>query len=86
VRGAFCFRFDTTHHTCETALPEIILGDADRIEWALKTFKRQMQKSGILREIRRRRHYLKPSEARQAKAKAAQRSRQSAARKRFNRE
>jgi small subunit ribosomal protein S21 len=65
----------------EIALPEIILQDTDRIDWALKTFKRQMQKSGILREIRRRRHYVKPSEARQAKSKAAQRSRRSAARR-----
>jgi small subunit ribosomal protein S21 len=65
----------------EIALPEIILQDTDRIDWALKTFKRQMQKSGILREIRRRRHYVKPSEARQAKSKAAQRSKRSAARR-----
>jgi len=65
----------------EIALPEIILQDTDRIDWALKTFKRQMQKSGILREIRRRRHYVKPSAARQAKSKAAQRSKRSAARR-----
>jgi small subunit ribosomal protein S21 len=52
-------------------MPEIILTDTDRIEWALKTFKKQMQKSGILRELRRRRAYMKPSAARQFKAKAA---------------
>jgi small subunit ribosomal protein S21 len=54
-------------------MPEIHLSDVDRIEWALKTFKRDVQKSGILRELRRRRHYVKPSEARQAKSKAARR-------------
>jgi len=63
-------------------LPEIILDETDRLEWALKTFKRQMQKSGILRELRRRSHYVKPSAARQAKSKAAQRSKRNAARKR----
>jgi ribosomal protein S21 len=41
-----------------------------------------MQKSGILRELRRRRHHVKPSEARQIKSKAAQRARDRAARKR----
>jgi len=63
-------------------MPEIILNETDRIDWALKTFKRQMQKSGVLRELRRRRHYVKPSEARQLKTKAAQRLRDKAARKR----
>lgn len=56
-------------------MPEIVLSENDRIDWALKTFKRQMQKSGILRELRRRRHHVKPSEARQIKSKAAQRAR-----------
>jgi small subunit ribosomal protein S21 len=61
-------------------MPEIILSDTDRLDWALKTFKRQVQKSGILRELRRRRHHVKPSEARQIKSKAAQRARDKAAR------
>ena len=50
---------------------ELKLDETDRIEWALKAFKRKVQKSGLLRELRRRRHYTKPSEARQLKAKAA---------------
>lgn len=54
-------------------MPEIQLAETDRVEWALKMFKKQMQKSGILRELRRRRHHVKPSEARQIKAKAAAR-------------
>lgn len=52
-------------------MPEIQLNETDRIEWALKAFKRQVLKSGVLRELRRRRHYVKPSEARQLKSKAA---------------
>jgi small subunit ribosomal protein S21 len=56
-------------------MPEIQLTESDRLDWALKTFKRQMQKSGILRELRRRRHYVKPSAARQLKSQAAQRAR-----------
>jgi small subunit ribosomal protein S21 len=61
-------------------MPEIILSETDRLDWALKTFKRQVQKAGILRELRRRRHHVKPSEARQIKSKAAQRARDKAAR------
>lgn len=52
---------------------EVILADGDRIEYALKTFKRKMQKSGILKELRQRRHYVKPSAARALKAAAARR-------------
>jgi len=66
-------------------MPVIVLDETDRIEWALKTFKRQMQKSGILRELRRRRHHVKPSAARQLKSKAAQRARDKAARKQSSR-
>jgi len=60
-------------------MPEIILSETDRLDWALKTFKRQVQKAGILRELRRRRHHVKPSVARQLKSKAAQRTRDKAA-------
>jgi small subunit ribosomal protein S21 len=64
-------------------MPEIILEEGDRLDWALKVFKRQMLKSGVLRELRRRRHHIKPSAARQIKSKAAQRARDKA-RKRDN--
>jgi small subunit ribosomal protein S21 len=65
-------------------MPEVLLNETDRIDWALKTFKRQVQKAGILRELRRRRHHVKPSEARQLKSKAAQRARHKAIRKKDN--
>jgi small subunit ribosomal protein S21 len=63
-------------------MPEITLNEGDRIEWALKEFKRLMQRAGVLRELRRRRHHVKPSAARLIKSKAAQRAREKAARKR----
>jgi small subunit ribosomal protein S21 len=34
------------------------------VEFALRLLKKQVQKSGLLREIRRRRYYEKPSERR----------------------
>lgn len=56
-------------------MPEITLLESDRIEWVLKVFRRQVQKSGVLQEVRRRRHYVKPSAARQLKSQAAKRTR-----------
>ena len=63
-------------------MPEVYLTDTDRLDWALKAFKKKMQKSGILATLRRKRHYVKPSAARQLKSRAAQRVRHKAARAR----
>ena len=52
---------------------EVNLDEGDRIEWALKAFKKKVLKSGLLKDLRRKRHYTKPSEARQLKSEAAQR-------------
>jgi small subunit ribosomal protein S21 len=52
---------------------EVTLEEGDKIEWALKAFKKKVLKSGLLKDLRRRRHYVKPSEARQLKSQAAQR-------------
>jgi small subunit ribosomal protein S21 len=52
---------------------EVHLGDGDRIEVALRVFKKKVQRSGLMQDLRRRRHYVKPSEARQLKSAAAQR-------------
>jgi small subunit ribosomal protein S21 len=62
-------------------MPEILLAEGDRLDWALKVFKRKMQTAGILQELRRRRHHTKPSEARILKTKAAKRARDKARRK-----
>ena len=55
------------------AMTEVRLRDEDSLERALKLFKRKLQKSGLFGELRRRRHYVKPSEARAIKTAAAQR-------------
>jgi small subunit ribosomal protein S21 len=52
---------------------EVTLGESDRLDWALKSFKKKVLKSGILKDLRKKRHYVKPSEARQLKAAAAKR-------------
>ena len=61
---------------------EIKIEEGDRLDWALKVFKRRIAKSGILTDLRKKRHYVKPSEARQLTAAAARRRQRSAARER----
>lgn len=63
---------------------EIQLGENDRLDWALKQFRRRMIRSGLFKDMRRKRFYEKPSEAKKAKAKAAER-RKHKERKRENR-
>lgn len=54
-------------------MTDIILKEGDRVEWALKAFRRKVQKAGILKDVRKKRFYLKPSAAKKKKAEAAQR-------------
>jgi small subunit ribosomal protein S21 len=63
-------------------MTEIILGENDRVEWAIKTFRRKVQRSGVLKDLRRKRFYMKPSEAKRKKAQAAARRRRRFGRRR----
>ena len=60
---------------------EIKLEEGDRVEWALKAFKRKVLRSGILKDLRKKRYYVKPSQAKRLKAAAARRRRRSDARR-----
>ena len=57
-------------------MAEIRLSEGDSVERALKQFRRKLQKEGLFQELRRRRHYLKPSAARSIKSAVARRRRQ----------
>lgn len=50
---------------------DIRIRDNESFENALRRFKKQCEKSGILSEVRRREHYEKPSVKRKRKALAA---------------
>jgi small subunit ribosomal protein S21 len=52
---------------------EIRVGEGDSMERVLKQFRRKLQREGLFQELRRRRHYLKPSAARVAKSALARR-------------
>ena len=60
------------------AYPKYLLESADALvccdsalESALKRFKRQCARSGVIQEVRKREHYEKPSVKRKKKAEAA---------------
>jgi len=50
-------------------LPEIEIKKDESFESALRRFKRKIEQEGILREVRDRKHYEKPSERRRKKAR-----------------
>lgn len=52
-------------------MAEIKVGKNESLDSALKRFKRQCQKAGVLSELRKREHYEKPSVKRKKKSEAA---------------
>ncbi|KAB3535345.1 30S ribosomal protein S21 [Alkaliphilus pronyensis] len=58
-------------------MSEIKIRDNETLDSALRRFKRQCAKSGILSEVRKREHYEKPSVKRKKKAEAARRKKSS---------
>lgn len=52
-------------------MPVVRVRESESFENALKKFKRQCEKEGILSEIKKREHYEKPSVKRKKKALAA---------------
>jgi len=52
-------------------MPGIKVKDSEPFDIALKRFKKQCEKAGILSEIRKREHYEKPSVKKKRKAIAA---------------
>ncbi len=49
----------------------VIVREDENFEGALRRFKKQVEKAGVLSELRRREHYEKPSVRRKKKALAA---------------
>ncbi|MBA4390046.1 MAG: 30S ribosomal protein S21 [Syntrophus sp. (in: bacteria)] len=52
-------------------MPVVIVRDGESFESALKRFKKQCEKTGILSEIKKREHFEKPSVKRKKKILAA---------------
>ncbi|HOK62602.1 MAG TPA: 30S ribosomal protein S21 [Soehngenia sp.] len=54
-------------------MTEIKVGENESLDNALKRFKRQCARSGVIGEVRKREHYEKPSVKRKKKSEAARR-------------
>ena len=54
-------------------MSEFKIGENETLESALRRFKRQCARSGVLSEARKREHYEKPSVRRKKKSEAARR-------------
>lgn len=52
-------------------MSNVIIKDNESLDSALKRFKRNCAKAGILQEVRKREHYEKPSVKRKKKSEAA---------------
>ena len=53
------------------SLPGVFLNEDDNFDIALRRFKKQVEKAGILSEMKKRQHYEKPSVMRKKKKAAA---------------
>jgi len=54
---------------------EVRVKENESLDSALKRFKRQCSKDGVLAEVRKREHYVKPSVRRKKKSEAARKRR-----------
>ena len=56
-------------------LLKVVVKDPEDFEQALREFRRKVQEQGLVREMRRRAHYVPPAEARKIKSLRARRRR-----------
>ncbi len=54
-------------------MSKVKVRDNESLDQALRRFKRECSKSGVMSEVKKRRHYEKPSVKRKKKAEAAKR-------------
>ena len=52
-------------------MAEVMIGENETLDNALRRFKRLVEKEGIISELRKRDHYEKPSDKKKKRARAA---------------
>jgi len=79
--SATCFFIKNSNSGKVISLVQVLVRD-NNVDQALKALKKKMQREGLFREMKMRRHYEKPSERRaRQKAEAIRRSRKLARKK-----
>ncbi len=53
-------------------MTKVSVRDGEAVERAIKRFKRKVEQAGILKEVRKREHYVKPSVQEKMKTRAAE--------------
>jgi len=48
-------------------MPRVEIGDNEPLEKALRRFKKKIEREGIIKQLKARKHYEKPSEAKRRK-------------------
>lgn len=56
-------------------MAQVILGDSEGIESALRRFKRQVSRAGIFQDMKKKRHFETPQEKEKRKASAKHKQR-----------
>ncbi|MEJ2337271.1 MAG: 30S ribosomal protein S21 [Gemmatimonadales bacterium] len=64
---------------------QVTLREDDKLDWALKEFRRKMVRSGLFKDMKKQRFYEKPSITKRRKAVAAERRRARAKRRALTR-
>ena len=54
-------------------MPKVEVGRNESLERALKRFKKKIEREGVLKQLKARKHYEKPSEIRRRKRKGGKR-------------
>jgi small subunit ribosomal protein S21 len=62
-------------------VPEVYIDEGENFDKALKRFKKKCEKAGILSDLRKHRHFEKPSEKRKRKLNSAKRKMRKEARR-----
>jgi len=83
--GLFHFRRAAPIARKESIIVTVYVRD-NNVDQALRALKKKLQREGMFRELKRRRHYEKPSERRTREASEAVRRRRKLLRKRAQRE
>lgn len=68
-------RMETIDDEEKARMTQVVLGENEGIDSALRRFKRQVSKAGILADVKYHRHFETPIEKRKRKAVAARRKR-----------
>lgn len=61
------------------AVTQVTIKEGEPFERAVKRFKKKVEAAGILKEVRRREHYLKPSIRKKEKTRVAEKRRRRSA-------